>query len=110
MERFVALREEMRAGDIAWTERLRVQWMTDDADPVLVQLDQIMNEIAERESERKQLLNVPIALADGAELNEDFNDALTRLTQGKSAFVLPFGKKETREIIAAISVVGVKPS
>jgi hypothetical protein len=75
-------------------------------DPLLSALLQACAEIQMLDSQRKNLLTKAVEVPQDAELNDDYIEAVTRLTTGKSAFGLPFGKAEARKLIAATAVLG----
>ncbi len=80
------------------------------ADPVLQALLALVSDVQRLERQRRELVpraaNVPL----DAELDQDFAEALKRLVAGKSAFSLPFGKAEARNLVAGTSVTGSPPS
>ncbi|RJG05356.1 DUF559 domain-containing protein [Noviherbaspirillum cavernae] len=78
-------------------------------DPLWPALQQVCVDVRTLEGTRRELLAKAIELPAGAELHEDFNDALTRLVAGKSAFALPFGKGEARKLTQAVKVLGMAP-
>lgn len=94
-----------------WVEALhkRLADMQQD-DPLWHALQQVCTDVRTLEGTRRELLTKAIELPAGAELHEDFNDALTRLVAGKSAFALPFGKGEARKLVQAVKVLGILPS
>ncbi len=65
--------------------------------------------VVDEEAQRQARLARPIAITTNAELNEDVVEGLTRLAAGRSAFTLPFGRKDARAILDAVTVAGVKP-
>jgi len=79
-------------------------------DPLLLSLKQVCADVRALEAKRKDLLAKAVVCPDGAESNSDFVDAVARLTAGKTAFALPFGKSEGRKLIAAVTVLGSTPS
>ncbi|WP_194724092.1 AAA domain-containing protein [Noviherbaspirillum malthae] len=91
----------------AFTRRLS-QMLPDD--PLLTALQQLMADVRVLDSTRKELLARAVEVPAGAESHEDFNDALTRLVAGKSAFSLPFGKGDARKLVAAVTTLGVPPA
>jgi very-short-patch-repair endonuclease/Cdc6-like AAA superfamily ATPase len=94
-----------------WIENLhkRLADMQPD-DPLWHALQQVCTDVRTFEGTRRELLAKAIELPAGAELHEDFNDALLRLVAGKSAFALPFGKGEARKLVQAVKVLGIAPS
>lgn len=79
-------------------------------DPLWQAMQQVCTEVRALEDIRRELLAKAIVLPVGAELHEDFNDAISRLVAGKSAFALPFGKSEARRLVQAVKVLGIAPS
>jgi very-short-patch-repair endonuclease len=61
------------------------------------------------EAERKQIVTKAIGLPEMAEKHADFLTALNRLVDGKSAFALPFGKAEARQLVSSVTVLGSAP-
>src|SRR6218665_325921 len=94
----------------AWVAKLTKAFSVEQLDPVLVQLNELLSAVDDLEDRRKNLMKIPVELAADAEEHPGFTEALARLTQGKSPFLLPLGKKEAREIIQAVRVSGAKPS
>jgi very-short-patch-repair endonuclease len=78
-------------------------------DPLLSALLQACADIRELDVQRKDLLTKAVEIPLDAELNEDFTDAVARLTNGKNAFGLPFGKADARKLVAAVTVLGSIP-
>lgn len=92
------------------TELLRRLADTPRQDPLLAGLLQACETFKALENERKQFITKAIALPRLAERQADFVAALERLAEGKSAFVLPFGKSEARQLVSAVSLLGAPPS
>jgi hypothetical protein len=61
-------------------------------DPLLASLSQACNEVRQLEEKRKDLLKSAVDVPAEAEENEDFVEAINRLSDGRSGFALPFGK------------------
>lgn len=78
-------------------------------DPLLLSLKQVCTDVRALETKRKELLSKAVVIPNDAETNPDFVEAVSRLTAGKTAFGLPFGKGEARKLIAAVSVLGSAP-
>jgi len=66
--------------------------------------------VVEEEGARQARLARPVLLAAEAELNPEVTGALARLSAGKGAFSLPFGKAQARAILDAVTVAGVRPA
>ena len=81
-----------------------------DSDPVLQALLETCSHIRTLERERKEFIPQAIVIPAEVELIQDFQAALDRLVQGKSAFGLPFGKGEARKAVTAITMLGSAPS
>ncbi|WP_454753912.1 AAA domain-containing protein [Cupriavidus necator] len=79
-------------------------------DPVLTALRDISQSIDTLEDRRRDFLGKAIQVPSDAETNKDFRDALSRLTAGKSAFALPFGKGDARKLVAAVTALGSEPT
>jgi len=79
-------------------------------DPLLTALLQACADIQELEVQRKDLLPKAVKVPLDAELNEDFTDAVARLTNDKSAFSFPFGKADARKLVAASPSSGLSQS
>lgn len=107
----VALRAKLLAAGEPWIAPLgpRLAELPDD-DTVGIALKDICAEIQLFEDARRKLLTQVVAVPDGAELNQDFLDALERLVSGKSAFALPFGRGEGRKAMKAVTVLGIVPA
>ncbi len=80
------------------------------SDLVLQALLETCSAIQTLESERKEFVPQAIVIPADVELNADFQSALDRLVDGKSAFGLPFGKGEARKAVAAVTMLGSAPS
>jgi very-short-patch-repair endonuclease len=107
LEAYLKRKQEIQKSNNPWTTKLSQAYVAEQPDSVLSQFGELLTSIGELEIRRKDLMKTPVELAEGAELNQEFQEALGRLLQGKGAFALPFGKKETREIIAAVTVSGI---
>lgn len=78
-------------------------------DLLLTTLFLVCADVRALDSTRQELLAKAIEVPAEAELHDDFNEAVARLVAGKSAFGLPFGKGEARKLVAAVTVLGVRP-
>lgn len=105
-----ALRAKLLAACEPWIDPLgpRLAALPDD-DAVGTALKEICKEIQMFEDARRKFLTQAVAIPEGAELNDDFLDAVVRLVSGKSAFALPFGRGEARKLVNAVTVQGVHP-
>ncbi len=79
-------------------------------DAVLTALLTCCQDIYQLEMERRDLVPKAVTVPDGAEVEADFLDALRRLTEGRSAFALPFGKAKARELVKGVTVLGATPA
>ncbi len=79
-------------------------------DPVLKALLKVCADVRRLDVQRRELVAKAVEVPVDAESNEDVVDAIERLLVGKSAFALPFGKGETRKLLAAVRVTGSPPS
>jgi len=89
--------------------RQRVEELPDQ-EPVYHAIRAACGAIQELEKRRKLLKAQAVELPAGAEANQDYADALTRLLAGKSPFMLPFGKGEARELVLNTRVLGLAPT
>ena len=94
-----------------WTKALHERLSTARPDdPALQGFLILLADIQALEVDRRKILANAIAIPAGAETHKDFALALARLLEGKSPFVLPFGKQEARNIVSAITIAGASPS
>jgi very-short-patch-repair endonuclease len=102
----VSIRKETQT----WTKVLHNK-LTDTKldDPALQGFLKLLDEIEALEAVRRQILANAVTIPVGAETHKDFAVALERLLEGKSPFVLPFGKQEARNIVSGIMIAGLKP-
>lgn len=112
---FLNERSELQAEIIKdaydWSTSLKSRLLdSSDNDQALEILWTLLEEIETLEGRRKDLLVFAAIVPQNAELDQDIREALDRLTSGKSAFMLPFGKQEARTAISSITVRGLKPS
>lgn len=82
----------------------------DPADPALLGLVVLLNDIDALDEERRNLLSSAISIPPASELNDEFLHAVERQCAGKSAFVLPFGKQPIRTLVASVTMMGIKPN
>jgi very-short-patch-repair endonuclease len=94
-----------------WVETLYTRLADMQPDETLWRaLQQVCSDVRSLEATRRELMAKAVDLPAGAELNEDFNEAVARLVAGKSAFALPFGKGEARKLVQAVKELGVAPN
>lgn len=107
----IALRAKLVAAGEPWTDPLgpRLAELAPD-DTLGAALKQVCKDVVALEGKRRLLLAEAVHVPDGAERDEDFIDALTRLLAGKSAFALPFGRGAARKLLAAVTVLGTTPA
>lgn len=111
LEDRMALTAKLASSEQPWLDTLakRLADMQAD-DPVLQALLGVVVDVRKLERHRRELLAKAAVVPVDAELNDDFTDALTRLTAGKSAFALPFGRADARKLIAAVTITGSAPT
>lgn len=110
LEERKALRAKLLGTPQHWKDEL-VRKIADrtEADPMLQAMGALCAEIRGLDVRRKDLVIKAVEVPVHAEANLDFSIALNRLIHGKSAFGFGFGKGEARNLLAAVSVSGVKP-
>lgn len=95
----------------AWTKTLRDKLTVARLDdPAFQGFLKLLDDIDDLDVVRRQILANAVTIPAGAETHKDFGIALERLLEGKSPFILPFGKQEARNIVSAITIVGLSPS
>ena len=111
LEERMALASELSGRKQPWLLELtsRLGEMEPD-DAVLVALLTCGQDIHQLEVERRALLPKAISVPDGAEVDAEFNEALGRLTDGRGAFTLPFGRAKARALVKAVTVLGAAPT
>ncbi|MDP3498168.1 MAG: AAA domain-containing protein [Candidatus Nitrotoga sp.] len=106
-----ALARDIQIQTQAWTkmlsDKLAVAKLDDPAHQGFLKL---LDDIDALETVRRQILANAVTIPTGAETHKDFAVALGRMLEGKSPFVLPFGKQEARIIVSAITIAGLQPS
>lgn len=109
LEQRAALEEKL-SGLPEWANDLQAQLTRLQADdPAWIALLEACQDAQRLERMRRELLPKAIEMPDGAESNEDFNEALRRLAAGRSTFGMPFGKGKARKLIGAVCLLGVAP-
>ena len=109
LDQYVALKAKLHAHQVGTALTKRLAEMQPQ-DPVLTGLLDACEKFKTLEAQRKQFVTKAIALPELAERHVDFTTALTRLVEGKSAFALPFGKAEARQLIGSVTVLGSAPA
>ena len=111
LEDRMALRAKLASARQPWLDTLAKRF-TDmqPGDPVLKALLAVAANVRTLERLRRELVAKTVSVPLDAELNKDFSEALARLVAGKSAFPPPFGRREARNLVAAVSVTGNAPS
>jgi very-short-patch-repair endonuclease len=105
------LRKAIDASKQSWVSALEERFADmQPTDAVLVALLDTSANIHALESQRRDFVPKAIEIPVDAELNADFNVALDRLVEAKSAFGLPFGKGDARKLMAAVTILGSVPS
>ncbi|QPK62543.1 AAA family ATPase [Methylomonas sp. LL1] len=102
------LEEKVEQAAITWSSRLRAKFIAVDEDAAITHLLSLCDEIGNLDSIRKTNLSHAVAFADDSELNEDFMQAIQRLSQGKSPFKF-FGSKEIKQLLVKVTVMGLNP-
>ena len=111
LEDRIALKAKLAGSRQPWLDTLRKRLADmQPGDPVLQALLAVVADIHKLERHRRELVAKKVVVPLDAELNQDFTDALKRLVAGKSAFPLPFGKGDTRKLVAAATVTGGPPA
>ena len=108
LESGIALSQRVIGAAYPWTAKLRA-FLAEPPGDLSRQLLGVCGQVRETESRRRAGLARPVAAPAGVELDPEFIEGLDRLSEGKSPFVLPFGKKEAREKLAQVTVSGLKP-
>jgi len=102
------LARQIEAQARPWTSKVRALYLNPKGD-VPGQLHSICAQILRVETARRARLNNPVEAPSDIEIDAEVSEAIDRLCEGKSAFALPFGKKVARELLAQITVSGLKP-
>jgi very-short-patch-repair endonuclease len=106
-----ALQKALAAVGQSWTSVIAERFADmQESDPVLQALLEVCAAIQQLEAARRDFVPKAIDVPVNAELNPDFQIALARLVEGKSAFSLPFGKGEARKLIAGVTVLSLPPA
>ena len=107
LDKRAELKSEIAKVTFAWSPEFQLRLLEVGEDDSAFQLLWILlKDIEALEAHRKELLAIAAVVPLNAELDQDFMRALERLTEGKSAFVLPFGKQDARALVASITVRG----
>lgn len=108
LDQYVALKAKLHAHQVGAVLAKRIAEMQPE-DPVLTGLLEACEKFKALEAQRRQFVTKAIALPELAERHVDFTSALARLVEGKSAFTLPFGRAEARQMVASVTVLGSAP-
>lgn len=101
------LRSQLASAGLGWTTELIGRMRAAGAaDPVLDIVYRLCGEVETLENERRNLLAHAVVVPDGAEIDDDYREALRRLRAGQKAFLWPIGKAHSRRQLAATSVGG----
>ncbi|WP_347988113.1 AAA domain-containing protein [Methylomonas sp. AM2-LC] len=103
-----AIEEKIEREGIKWSIALREKFLQSINDQAINHLLSLCDEINTLDSIRKSNLSHAVSIPDGSELNEQFIQAIQRLSHGKSAFKL-FGPKEVKQLLAKVLVTGLNP-
>lgn len=109
LDQYVGLRARLQGHQVGAVLTKRLAEMHPQ-DPVLAGLLESCEKFKALEAERKQFVTKAIGLPEMAERHADFLVALNRLVDGKSAFALPFGKAEARQLVGSVTVLGSAPT
>ena len=111
LENRIALKAKLAGSRQPWIDALAKRFADmQSGDPVLQALLAVVADVRKLERRRRELVAKAVDVAVGAELNEDFAEAVTRLVAGKSAFAFPFGKSDARKLVIATTVTGGAPA
>jgi len=103
----LALKAKLAGNRQPWLDALWKRFADMQAtDPVLRGLLEVCQDIRRLERERRDQVAKAVEVPVDAERNADFVEAIGRLVAGKSAFALPFGKGEARNLIGAVRITG----
>jgi len=106
-----AIARDIQMQTQAWTKTLSDKLAVARVDdPAYRSFLKLLDDIDALETVRRQILTNAVTIPVGAETHKDFAVALARMLEGKSPFVLPFGKQEARTIVSAITIAGLQPS
>jgi very-short-patch-repair endonuclease len=107
----LALKAKLAGIRQPWLDALRKRFADmQPTDPMMRALLDVCEDIRSLERARRDLVAMAVEVPTDAERNADFAEAVARLVAGKSAFPLPFGKSEARNLIAAVRVTGIAPA
>jgi len=104
-----SLQAKIRSAGHSWSFSLRDRLRT-HGDPLIDNLLNVAEQLRTEDHDRRKRLARPVDMPAGVELDDDVRAALRRLVDGRNAFNLPFGHKEARRHIAAMTVAGLKPA
>lgn len=80
------------------------------ADPVMVTLKGLVAAVEQAETQRRNQVARAISVPDSAERDPAFREAVTRLSKGARAFLLPIGNAEQRKLLQQVTVSGGAPA
>lgn len=102
----LALYDGIEARGHAWSAGLRESYHK-AADQSVSLLESVMEHILKLEDVRRTYVANPVSVPDGADLDDEIIEAVSRLTEGKSPFGLfGIGKAEAKAKLAQVTVVG----
>lgn len=111
LEDRAALKAKWGGASYLWLEALAERFADmQPSDPVLAALTDLCADVLELDQQRRELLAKAVEAPADAELNPDVILAIGRLVAGRSPFVLPFGKSQARQLLAAMTISGVAPA
>jgi len=111
IDRRMELKGKLSAANLPWLEPLckHLEGMYQQDVKLHDVLDAVLGDVRTLKEQRREFLAHALVVPVDAELDGDFMAAVVRLGAGKRAFSLPFGKRETRNVISAITVTGFPP-
>lgn len=102
------IEEKLEREGFNWSISLREKLSKPNVDPTIGHLLSLCKEISELNAIRKANLAYAVSIPDAAELYEQFQVAIQRLSKGKSAFKF-FGSKDIKQLLSKIMVNGLLP-
>lgn len=100
--------DEINSAGYTWSANFLLHMKSiSEEDPMLVAMSALHEQASLLERERKELLLNAVTAPIGVESNQEFIQALERLTLGKSAFLLPFGNAATKLLLSQSTVLAL---
>jgi very-short-patch-repair endonuclease len=111
---FLSRREELQSAIVgsgfSWVVPVRERLRASKSDPMLTVLYALCADVMSLEAERLGLIADAVVVPTGAENNADYMQALERLLAGQRPFVMPFGKRDARELIEHTTIADAPPT